>query len=163
MKEDYSTKIDTGFKQYGAISPEGKFYPCGYAGHNDLEYSLIKKGILEESPNFRRCFEWNGWVKLTGSYMTVCEFQFEGNVLDYDFKKREDILVKEIRITKEQVEAIKSYIKALGRDKLNFNFSWFNVDGFEKILDYDGDLHEFKYKEEIDEPKNEREEVDKGY
>ena len=80
-----------GRKKYGVISPEGRFFECGYSGHNDLEYWLKQRGLIGDHDD---PYDWYGWLKLTGSWMTECEFTFDENIEDFDFATSKSTLVK---------------------------------------------------------------------
>lgn len=161
---DFSANLFTGEKLYGVICPEGKFYQCAYEGHRYLEPWLEKRDIIQSSPQYSSDpFEWWGWVKLTGAYMTTCEFIHEERVTKYDFKTSTDNLLKENRITEPQVKAIEKYIKGLGRELVNFNYHWYQIDDFTEILDRDieDNVFDFAIKYGDREIENEREELDK--
>ncbi|MDC7249169.1 MAG: hypothetical protein PQJ49_04545, partial [Sphaerochaetaceae bacterium] len=158
---DYTSDLYTGEKLYGVISPKGEFYQCAYEGHRYLEPYLVERGILQEAPHWGvDAFEWNGFMKLTGAYMTTCEFVHQFKVTKYDFNKKEDEVLKETPITKEQVEAVIKYIKGLGRNFVNFNYYWYHINDFDAILDYE-DEFEFSCDLGERELENEREELDK--
>ena len=155
-KLDLTSKIDTGEKQYGAIDPKGNFYVCGYAGHNLLEHYLCEHNLLQE--NDKDAFSFSGWMKLTGAMMTTVEFIFNFVIRDYNFSTREDKIIKENKLTKEQINAVVSYIKSQDRCLVNFNYSWYNIEDFEKycpdnIEDFDD--FEDKYGIKYDLPKEE--------
>ena len=157
---DLSSEIDTGFKLYGVISPEGHFYACGYTGHNNLEYWLKERGLIGESPVYNTdSFEGYGWLKLTGSYMTECEFVFSEKLTKYNFDTKEDEILKEFKITAQQVEMIQKYIKSLGREYVNFNYHWYHIDSFPAILECE-DIFEFMVEYQID-LENSRDELEK--
>ena len=43
----------------GWLSPEGKFYPCGYADHDEYAYMIIGQPV--------KMLEAEGWCRITGS------------------------------------------------------------------------------------------------
>jgi hypothetical protein len=158
---DFTSDLYTGKKLYGVISPEGKFYECAYEGHRYLEPHLIDRGVLQDSPHWGvDAFEWNGYTKLTGAYMTTCEFVHKFKSTEYNFSTKKDKVLKEHKITKEQVEAIIKYIKGLGRTFVNFNYYWYHINDFDAVLDYE-DEFEFSYELGTREIDNEREELNK--
>lgn len=159
--EDFSAKIDEGRKKYGVISPEGKFYECGYAGHNNLEYWLKERSIIGDCPHYGEdSFDYFGWVKLTGSGMTTVEFVFDEKLTSYDFQTKEDTILAENKLTKEQVETMISYIKSLGRELINFNYHWYNIEDFKLIVTEEvEDYYEFSFKYGLREIENENEEL----
>lgn len=138
--------------KYGVISPEGKFYECGYAGHNNLEFDLIQAGILKRTPvhGTTDAYEYYGWVKLTGAMMTDVEFLFSEKVTDYDFSKQEDILLVEHKITQAQVDQIIAYIKSLDREHVNYNYEYYHIDDFAQVVNFEGDRYDFERKYAID-------------
>lgn len=151
---DHSTQIDEKRRRYGAIAPDGKFYECGYAGHNNLEYDLEVKGLIRKSPIWNiSAFDYYGWVKLTGSSWTDCEFVFDFKVTEYDFDKKEDILLAENEITQEQLDTIKKYLDINERKYFNFQYHWYKTEEFsefvEKKQEYlDDNLYNLKGEEE---------------
>lgn len=161
---DFTSDLYTGEKLYGVICPEGKFYQCAYEGHRYLEPYLVERGVLQSAPHWNiDAFEWNGYLKLTGAYMTTCEFVHEERVTEYDFKEKKDNLLKENTITKEQVDAVVKYIKGLGRELVNFNYHWYQIDDFTEILNRkkDEDQYDFAIKYGTREIEDERAELDK--
>lgn len=91
MKPKKITK-STNFR-YGAICPNGNFYSCEYAGHNDLLYNLQQNHIIPESTTLYieaidktlefaiDSFEDVGWVKLSGSRI------FDENYIQFSVNK----------------------------------------------------------------------------
>lgn len=125
--DTYHTDITEGGRtKYGAIAPNGRFYECWYEGHRDMEDDLVARGLMTKTSGWRNTgYESNGWVKLTGAYSVVCELEFQFQETDYDYNTKETTVIRESKITKEQVETIKAYIESLGRDKFILNHHWF--------------------------------------
>lgn len=137
-----------GTKKYGVISPDGKFYECGYAGHNNLEYWLQERGLLADDK--RDAFEWYGWLKLSGSAMSECEFLFDEQIDDYDFSTQKTTVLKTNHITDAQVDAMIAYIESLGREYVNFNFRWYTLESLKKLKELEGDFIDFDMEHSID-------------
>ena len=130
-KKRLDDDIAEGVKKYGVISPEGKFYECGYAGHNNLEYWLVQRGLLPDNQDDP--LEWCGWVKLTGSAMTECEFVFDEEVDEFDFTTSKSTVLKTNELTDAQIDAMVSYIESLGREYVNFNYHWYTLENLKKL------------------------------
>lgn len=144
---DYTDPIDIGEKQYGVICPKGNFYACCYAGHNNLEYWLQQRNLIGEVRGYGTdAYEMEGWVKLSGAMMSTVEAVFQEKVTEYDFGTKEDKVLATHKITKEQVDALVKYIKGRGKELINYNYYWYNIEDFELILTTTLDHFEFQDK-----------------
>lgn len=157
--KDVSNDITAnGNKKYGVICPKGKFYECGYTGHNNLEYWLSERSLISSGSSYKCNFEQNGWVKLTGAAMTDVEFVFTEKLTEYDFDTKDVITLNTFKLTENQVNTMIAYIKSLGRELIHFNYEFYTIVDFPKILEYE-DFYEFRRKfsvtDEVEDPSEE--------
>lgn len=150
--DDVSEDIGKTFYSYGVITPEGKFYPCDYSKHNDLYWELKDKGIIidKKQDNPSEFYEREGWLKLTGSMFTDCEFTFshfysekfqrpakEGEKSYFklgDVYMIDDHIRHDKAMTKQQIQAMVDYKIGKGESEINFNFHKYTLPEFlEKI------------------------------
>ena len=129
--------------RHGYILPNGAFYNCGYAAHNNLAVDLQDQGIIPKKVD---CYDYpdaNGWLKLTAAMMSDCEFMFNfTNETGHGDSK----VKTEHTVTKEQIEFIKAYKLAHKETELNFQFSWYKVEDIDKLFNEDGSDSDWSHK-----------------
>lgn len=124
---------------YGLIDPDGNFFECEYMGHASIEPELYNSGYFENIFDDYRLPEMNGWLKLTGSMLTDCEFIFnESHEEKVGWGKDAACINLNFKLTQPQVDFILEYKRRQGSDTVNFNFNDYAVDTFVEQLKKDG-------------------------
>lgn len=148
LKEDLdvSDDITKPGRSYGAIAPDGKFYACGYSGHNNLEYWLRQRGLISDTPLYTGgAFEYNGWMKLTGAMMTECEFVFDYELTEWNRESKKETVLKANKPTKAQFDTVKKYIESKKREFVNYNYEWYKLEDLDIIFEKGEVPHDFRY------------------
>lgn len=146
--DDNSEDISKTYHSYGVITPEGIFYPCDYSKHNELYYDLKDKGIVidKKQDNPSEFYEREGWLKLTGSMFSDCEFIFS-NYYSENFQRPakegeksyikigdvymiDDQISHKRFLTKQQIQAMIDYKIGKGETEINFNFNKYTLPEF---------------------------------
>lgn len=110
----------------GFIDRKGKFYPCFDERHGDLEYDLLEVKILDRGKSYgSKHYEQAGWLVLTTSFTTECEFTF-----NFESAKK--------GLTKKQIQSITDYKNGKKEQFINFNYNWYHVPDIEKLFDKKG-------------------------
>ena len=99
------------FAEYGVIDRLGNYYQCQYSGHNDLAFKMQSRGMISDDVDYYNFFAENGWLILTGSMFTKCEFTFDFEAEKFEYQKGEKIkTVLEFKLTKAQIKAILDFV-----------------------------------------------------
>ena len=128
------------YAEYGVIDRLGNYYMCEYAGHNNLAHLMDSRGMIPEGVDCYNFFEESGWLILTGSMYTECEFCFEFNPEKIEYQKKsigdgsfttERVEIHlNFKLSTLQLKSILEYKKAKKQDSLNFNFNNYTIDEF---------------------------------
>lgn len=133
---------------FGLLSPEGKFYGCGYMGHRNLVCDLADVGILE---NYDYCqIEDQGWIKYQDRLEDECPMEFtfafcSDKTVSRPAKEGEKSLFSvngvymidenvEVyhNVTQAQIDFILQFKKHQNKQSVNFNWHEYTLDDFVK-------------------------------
>jgi hypothetical protein len=105
---------------HGWISPNGDFYGCRYAEHNQLAQNLEDAKIISESSDSSRWMEENNWMKLQ----------------DQKFVMLNGSRMTSIAIpNQKQINMILDYCDAVHNGKIFYNFSEYNTEEFLDLIE----------------------------
>lgn len=140
------------YAKYGVIDRLGNYYHCEYSGHNSLANRMKSRDMLPEGVDCYNFFSEYGWLILTGSIYTKCEFIFDFNPEKIEYTQiqveegcstSERVKISEgFKMSHQQLKAILDFKKSKEEISLDFNFSDYNIVEFleecenKKWIDY---------------------------